>query len=153
VVLVGSDVDMRLGEEAGAEALLTRPLADDLFLEAIHALTPLSYRQFPRASAALDVEYFRSDEHGKGITKDISAEGLFLMSKKPLEQGNLLSMTFDLPVEGGRFMAVGGEVVRTIAPDPDSHLIPGAGIRFRGLEPPEKLILADYAEAGPGDAP
>jgi chemotaxis family two-component system response regulator PixH len=149
VLLVGSEVDLRLCEQAGVDALLSKPLAEELLLEAISELSPLSNRRSRRLAAPIEIEYRLNEEQGEAITKDISADGLFLlMSGRPFASGDLLSMAFDLPVEGGRGMALGGEVVRSVEPDPDSHLIPGAGIRFRGLEAPERLKLEAFVGSG-----
>jgi CheY-like chemotaxis protein len=153
VVIVAAAIDLEACERSGAEALLTKPLAEELFLDAICELAPISYRGSARVAASLEVEYRRQGKSGIGRTKDISLDGLFLKESEPLEEGDLLSMAFDLPVEGGGMIALGGEVVRSLRPDPDSHLIPGAGIRFRGVDQPERIKIARFLQVAAGGEP
>jgi CheY-like chemotaxis protein len=153
VVVIGAAIDLEACERAGAEALLSRPLAEELFLEAVSSLLPVACRRSPRAAASLEVEYRRKESGGRGLTKDISVDGLFLKSREPFGEGELLSMAFDLPAADSPLLALGGEVVRVVPPDPDSHLIPGAGIRFRGIEPEQVEAIARFVTLGPGEAP
>jgi len=153
VVIIGSSVDLAACEKSGAEALLSRPLADELFLEAISQLVPLSCRRSCRASASLEVEYLWNEVSGRAVAKDISVDGLFLKSREPFGEGELLSMAFDLPTPEGEALALGGEVVRIVPHDPDSHLIPGAGIRFRGSQPAQFEQIERFVNLHPGEAP
>jgi len=153
VVIVGSAVDLELCERAGAEALLSRPLANELLLDAVCELAPLSYRRSARVAASVEVAYRRNEEDLQAWTKDISLDGLFLRDCEMLEQGDLLSMAFDLPVERGGTVTIGGEVVRTVPPATDAQLIPGAGVRFRATDGQERLQIARFIEAAPGGEP
>jgi CheY-like chemotaxis protein len=153
VVVIGSAVDLEACEKSGAEALLSRPLAEELFLEAIRNLMPLACRRSRRAAASLEVEYRWNEVSGRAVTKDISVDGLFLKSREPFSEGELLSMALDLPTSGSETLALGGEVVRIVPPDPDSHLIPGAGIRFRRTEPAQIEEIARFVHLEPREAP
>ena len=90
------------------------------------------------------------EPEGVAYTKDISVNGLFLKTRQPLEEGSRLQLAFDLPAADQPTIRVDAEVVRVVAPDRDSHLIPGAGLRFRGISERDRLDIAGYVAAGPG---
>jgi CheY-like chemotaxis protein len=153
VVIVGKAVDLELCERAGAEALLSWPLANELFLEAVRNLVPLPQRKSRRVAVELDIDYRWHEQDGSAKSKDLSVDGLFLKSRKPFVEGELLSLAFDLPVLGGSSLALGGKIVRRVPPEPDSHLIPGAGILFQDAEAADRLKIARFVERIPGEAP
>lgn len=150
------DIDLRdtpvivVGGGLEGDAVVPKPLSQENLLEAMRQCVRFVERSCQRMLAALEVEYRGDEIAGIGITKDISADGMFLSSGEALRTGEELQLSFELPTVSRPFTAVDGEVVRTVKPNPDSHLIPGAGIRFKGLLQRHRLALAGFVERGTG---
>jgi CheY-like chemotaxis protein len=140
-----------VGEGPGGDAVVAKPITQENLLEAMRSCVRLVERDCQRLLASLEVEYRREECTGVGFTKDISVDGMFLKSGDDLSKGDSLLLSFELPTASRPFKDVDGEVVRTVPRDPDSHLIPGAGIRFRGLLQRQRLALAGFVESGSGE--
>lgn len=154
--LIKLDLELRdtpvmvIGNGLEGDAVVPKPITQENLLEAMRQCVQLVERSCQRLLTSLKVEYLRGESAGAGVTKDISADGMFLRSDEELERGDELLLSFELPSSERPFRGVDGEVVRTVPRDPDSHLIPGAGIRFRGLLPRHRLALAGFVERGAG---
>ncbi len=152
--LIKLDLELRdtpvvvIGGGLEGDAAVQRPITQENLLEAMRQCVRLVERSCQRLLASLEVEYTRGDSAGKGVTKDISAGGMFLKSSEELVGGDELLLSFELPNEDWPLRGIDGEVVRTVPRNPDSHLIAGAGIRFRGLLPRHRLALAGFVERG-----
>ena len=89
--------------------------------------------------------------------KDISRTGLFLTLPEPLPLREIISLSLRLPgPEAEHPVRARGVVVRQVAPDPDSHLIPGVGVRFTEIDARDERRIDRYVNttvAGSGAVP
>jgi PilZ domain len=117
--------------DAGATAALARPLQAGALELAFGSLGKMGLRVGRRRAARVPVRIDSPSGIRRARVKDISASGLFLVlpDPLPLEAAVSLSMTLPMP-EGRRKVRVRGVVVRQVENDPESHLIPGVGVRF-----------------------
>jgi CheY-like chemotaxis protein len=152
--LIKLDLDLRdtpvivIGDGLEGDAFVPKPITQEYLLEAMRRCMRFVERSCQRLLVSLEVGYLSGKIAGEGVTKDISADGMFLKSNDELERGDELLLSFELPDEDRPLWGIDGEVVRTVPRDPDSHLIAGSGIRFRGLLPRHRLALAGFVERG-----
>jgi len=87
--------------------------------------------------------------------KDISRSGLFLSLPEPLPLESPVALSLRLPGPSGeRPLKARGVVVRQVPDDPDSHLIPGVGVRFVEIDPRDEERIDHYVRQtvrGPAD--
>jgi c-di-GMP-binding flagellar brake protein YcgR len=84
---------------------------------------------------------------------------LFVALPEPLPLQEIIRLSLRLAgPEGEHQVRAQGVVVRQVAPDPDSHLIPGVGVRFTEIDAMDERTIDHYVtrtivEAGaePGD--
>jgi hypothetical protein len=90
----------------------------------------------------------------RGRVKDISRSGLFLALPQPPPVHAAVEISLRLPgPPEGRHLNARGVVVRQVPPDPESHLIPGVGVRFTGIDPASESILEAIVGAADKDGP
>ena len=131
--------------EAGADATLTRPVESGALDLALSSLGPVAQRQGQRRSASGWVRVAAPGGLRRGRLKDISRTGLFLALPDPLPLQARIGMSLRLTgPEGERQVRAQGVVVRQVARDPDSHLIPGVGVRFIELDPADERHIDYY---------
>ncbi len=102
-------------------------------------------RWAPRALVSLPVEYSHGGRVGAGETLNLSGDGMFLKTPRPLEPGELVLLGFALP--GARRWECFGRVVWNRSPA-DSQVYPvGMGIEFLALGSEEQAGLAAFVGA------
>ena len=131
--------------EAGADATLARPFESTALEMALSSLGRLAHRQGPRRSASGWVRVAAPGGPRRGRLKDISRTGLFLALPEPLPLQARIGVSLRLPgPQAGRQVRAQGVVVRQVAPDPDSHLIPGVGVRFLAIDASDESYIERY---------
>ncbi len=139
--------------DAGADATLTRPLESGALALALSSLERLRPRGDCRRSARLPVRVGSSAGSRRGRLKDISRTGLFLALPDPPPVDAPVSLSLRLPGPGGRRrLEARGVVVRQVPSDPESHLIPGVGVRFVDLDAAAVAHIERFVSQGPPDA-
>jgi CheY-like chemotaxis protein len=143
VVLVGSALDHDRCVEAGGDGFVAKPVTRLRLLEAVRRFLPVSERSEDRVQVAVKVDYAREGAEGLGFTRDLSSAGMFLKTRDRFEAGQMVDLTFTLPVSGGRPLRAGAEVVRGGAG--------GIGAAFRRLAARDRLEISRFVRehAGP----
>jgi len=146
--------------DAGADATLSRPVAPGALDLAFSFLPRVSQRIGRRRYTRLPVQIASPEGSLRGRIKDISRRGAFLALPRPLPLRARISLSLSLPLPSGRrSVRAQGEVVRQVPQDPESHLIPGVGVRFVDIDPKSEGWIDHYVEEGivagdgPGDDP
>jgi len=121
--------------DAGADVTLTQPLEPGALEMALSSIDRLGHREGPRRSAGGWVQVESPSGPRRGRLKDISRGGLFLALADPLPVDERIGVSLSLPANSARRrVRAQGVVVRQVARDRDSHLIPGVGVRFLNLD-------------------
>jgi Tfp pilus assembly protein PilZ len=69
-------------------------------------------RREDRYRGRFKIEYASGDQTYRGISSDLSLNGLFIRTRKPLEMGTLITMLLHLP--GGLTATLKGKVARVL---------------------------------------
>ncbi len=162
ILVVSSPEGAARCSDAGADATLARPLAPGALEIALSTLGTLGPRDGTRRCARFHVRLHVPDgaPPRRGRAKDISRSGLFLILHEMIPLETSLGLSMRLPGPGGpRRLRTRGIVVRQVPNDPESHLIPGLGVRFVDLEASAAALIEGYvgqeaapAPGDPGDA-
>jgi two-component system, cell cycle response regulator DivK len=146
VLVVSRGDDVKACCEAGADVTLARPLEPGALEQALSSLGRLAHREGRRRSARGWVQVTRVSDSRRGRLKDISRSGLFLALSEPLPTDERIGVSLRLAgPEGWRQVRAQGVVVRKVMQDPDSHLIPGVGVRFIQIDPRDERHIEIYA--------
>jgi CheY-like chemotaxis protein len=131
---------------AGADATLTRPLETGMLERTLCSLGHVSHRRWRRRHARLPVRVSSATGARQGRLKNISRSGLFLALPSPLPLEAPVSLSLRLPAPDGdeRPLRARGVVVRQVPPDPLSHLIPGVGVRFVGVDRDTESLIERF---------
>lgn len=140
---------------AGADVALASPLADGALELALSSLGPAGHRLGRRRRARGWVKVAGPQGVRRGRLKDISRTGLFLAIPEPLPLESPVTLSLRLPGPSGeRQLKARGVVVRQVPDDPDSHLIPGVGVRFVEIDPQDEECIDHFVNQtvlGPAD--
>ncbi|HKB08052.1 MAG TPA: PilZ domain-containing protein [Candidatus Polarisedimenticolia bacterium] len=135
VLMVTSSDGVKGCCEAGADATLTRPIESGALDLALSSLGRGGHREGVRRSAAGWARVVASGRPRRARLKDISGTGAFLALPEPLPLHEIVGLSLHLEGPGGTSrVSVRGIVVRQVGPDPNSHLIPGVGVRFTEID-------------------
>jgi two-component system cell cycle response regulator DivK len=146
VLIVTRREDVKACCEAGADVTLTRPLEPGALELALSSLGRLAHREGLRRSVRGWVQVAGPSGPIRGRLKDISRTGLFLALPEPLPMDQRIGVSLRLPgPDGQRQVRAQGVVVRQVTRDPDSHLIPGVGVRFIEIDPRDERHIDMYA--------
>lgn len=130
---------------AGADAVLTHPVQPSALEMTLCSLGRVSHRECARRSARVRVRVEALTGPLRGKAKDISRTGLFLSLREKLPLNAPVDLALKLPVAEGRgTVRAHGVVVRQVDADPESHLIPGVGVRFVELDAMTESIIDRY---------
>ena len=102
-------------------------------------------RSFPRFDVEWAVDYASGDTFLYSYITNISAMGIFILSKEPLPLGTHVKLRFQPP--GGEPFAIEGEVA-WVNPfrEGGENLNPGMGLRFVNLSSEERERLVDLVK-------
>ncbi len=129
------------------ERILDSPLDPHELLDAISALVPVRHRIQPRIPLSLPVEIRAGRSSLRAHTKDISAGGLFVLTRRLLDNGVPVRIHVTLPApEGASVITFQGVVVRRVADDPASYLIPGNAVRLLEEDESGRRALEDFLD-------
>ena len=142
VILIGNTADGDRAEAAGIAGIVSRPLTQARLVEMVRRYHPMVERENSRAEVAIKVDFVCGGVEGLAYTRDLSTDGCFLHTHEPLTLGAVLSLSFQLPVPGGREVKVEGEVVRMQPPGANRAGTPGLAVRFT------TITAADRGEIG-----
>ena len=146
VLVVSGRDDVKACCEAGADLTLTRPLEPGALELALSSLGRLAHREGLRRTARGWVQIAGPSGPRRARLKDISRTGLFLALPEPLSMDERIGVSLRVPgPEGQRRVRAQGVVVRQVSRDPDSHLIPGVGVRFVEIDPDDESHIDRYA--------
>lgn len=149
VIFVASDPDPDEVARCGGNACLRKPVTREALLGALRPHVRLAERAAPRAAAVLRVRLHDARQRMcKLNSKDLSRDGIFLKTERPLAVGSKVGMRFRLPLpEGVEDVDVEGEVVRHVEEERGSYLIPGMGIRFVGCEASTRRKVGQFVRS------
>jgi CheY-like chemotaxis protein len=162
VLVVTNRDDVKGCCDAGADATLTRPLQAGALELALASLGRVAPRHGRRRSSGGWVHVAGPDGPRRGRLKDISRTGLFLALAQPLPLEARIEVSLRLRgAQGERPLRAQGVVVRQVVRDPESHLLPGVGVRFVEIDPHdesqidhyvnEEIVAAGAVDNGPPD--
>ncbi len=99
-------------------------------------------RRYPRAKILYPVTVQTNRQFMVGLTKDISAEGLFICCQNPLKPGEFFEMTISVSPLSPRIKAL-AEVVWANVSGPDDEAQPrGMGIRFFKMSDEDREVIS-----------
>ena len=126
--------------EAGANAVLFRPLEAAEFDRQVGALLTVPTRKELRVLVQLRVEESKEGFFFLGHTRNLSVSGMLLETDHPLERGTAMGLRFFLPGRPNEMTAV-AEVVRERK---GQFGLRQYGLRFRKLGEADKIAIAEY---------
>ena len=133
------------GDPIPCERVLDAPVDPHDLLDAVSFLVRVQHRVHPRLHVSVPVEINAGASSLRGHTKDLSLTGLFVLTRRPLEEGVPVRVSVTLPTpEGSSVILAGGRVVRGVADDPLSHLVPGNGVSLSDLDERGKRALEEF---------
>jgi CheY-like chemotaxis protein len=145
VVIVTPENEAQACCEAGADVTLTRPVEPGALELALSSLGRFVHREGLRRSARGWVQVAGPAGSTRCRLKDISRSGLFLTLPEPLPVDEFIDVSLRLPRPAGRSLVrARGVVVRQVTRDPDSHLLPGVGVRFIQIDPRDLRQIDGY---------
>ena len=145
VLVVTTRDDVGSCSDAGADATLARPFGSGALELALSSLGRVAHRGRARRSVSGWVRVAASGGPRRGRLKDISRTGLFVALPDPLPLEARIGVSLRLPGPGGEErVRAQGVVVRQVAPDRDSHLIPGVGVRFVEIDEHDESRIDHY---------
>jgi CheY-like chemotaxis protein len=127
---------------AGADGTIPKPITRQKVLHALHSFLDIPDRAAERRPARLPVRCREEGSEYQVQTRDLSFTGMFLSCPEPREPGRHLDLSFRLPRPfGGAAIDARAEVVRAVPARPDSHQVPGMGVRFLELDGADKARI------------
>jgi len=136
------------GEIEHADALLRRPVDRSDIERVLPTLLAIRARADRRRHVALRATYFRAGTQATTFTKDVGVGGVFLRTREALSPGEPVQVIVDLPGDPPGTVRASGAVARVVPAERDSHLVPGAAVRFVRLSPQDRGKLARFVGAG-----
>jgi uncharacterized protein (TIGR02266 family) len=133
VIMVTATTREEESRKAGADAFWRKPLREDDFLLGIKQYVPIRERLERRISIGIQVDYKKGGRKVSAFTKDISNNGMFIITRDTLPVGNDVELTFSLPEENNS-LTVRGRVVRELRDDQNGHYVGGMGVNFLDLD-------------------
>jgi CheY-like chemotaxis protein len=127
VVLVAHDEAQREeGRRVGADAVLTQPLDEASFFDALRRFLQIFPRNAERAPVKWEVTFWRDGIQHTGTIRDLSRGGFYVRTGTRQPIGARLEVSFDIPGERPGKTVVAEAIVVRVGQDPDR----GLGCRF-----------------------
>lgn len=134
---------------AGADATLVRPIQKGALELSLASIGRITQRGGGRRAVRLPARLQAPAGAWRGRVKDISRSGVFVALPQPPPLHAAVEVSLRLPGgTGPQALSARGVVVRQVASDPESHLIPGVGVRFVDLDVATESILDSFVRAG-----
>jgi CheY-like chemotaxis protein len=135
VLLLTTGRSERGALEAGADGTIQKPITRQKVLRAMERFLDIPQRAAERRAVRIPVQCREPSHEYRAQTRDLSFTGMFLACSPPPPVGRHLDLSFRIPPQGrGPSIQAEAEVVRSVDPSPDSHRLPGVGVRFLGLD-------------------
>ncbi len=144
VLVIGNTADDERAEAAGVAGIVTRPLTRERLVEAVRRYHPLTERENERAEVAIKVEFVCGAVEGLAYTRDLAADGCFLLTHEPIAVGATLTLAFQLPVAGTREVRVDGEVVRIQPAGANRPGSSGIAVRFTTIAAADRFEIGRF---------
>jgi uncharacterized protein (TIGR02266 family) len=144
VLVIGNTADDDRAEAAGIAGIVSRPLTQARLVEAVRRYRPMVERENDRAEVAIKVDVVCGGVEGLAYTRDLSADGCFLLTHEPLPPGTALSLAFQLPAPGGREVRVEAEVVRVQPPGSTRAGSSGIAVRFTTIAAADRVEIGRF---------
>ena len=142
VLAVGTPSDQERWSGAAVDGTISHPITTARLLEAARRHLEVQERTVDRLPFALKVDYRRADgTEGTAYTRDVGAQGIFLLTSDSLRIGEEIQLELLLPHPAGRSLRATGVVVRTVASQQDAHHLTGVGIRFHELSATDRVEI------------
>lgn len=134
------------GLDAGASAVLSKPLDRRVFLETGRALLATIDRREPRIPCRATVAYRDAGNTFYGTIEDLSANGMFIGTPRSVAIGTQIEIKFLLPWHEARLIATKARVAWVNDPKQrrKSLLFQGFGVEFIDLLPGDADLIADF---------
>jgi type IV pilus assembly protein PilZ len=100
-------------------------------------------RKSHRIPIQLLVDYRSEGHYLFDFCRDLGTGGVFIETKKPLDHGSEVSLTFTLP-DSKETLEAKGRVIWVQSEVPDKDLTPGMGVQFEGFTADQRKILEDF---------
>ncbi len=139
------------GAIANADAVLRRPFERAEVERVLPELLGARTRASVRKHAAIRATCLHAGTSARTFTKDIGLGGLFLRTRGALAPGLAVQLIVELPGDPLATVRAAAEVVRVVPAERDSHLVPGAALRFVELGLRDRRKLTRFIEAGATD--
>jgi uncharacterized protein (TIGR02266 family) len=129
--------------KAGANDFWRKPIREQDFLRGIKKFVIIKEREDRRVSIGIQVDYKKDGRSISAFTKDISNNGMFIITRDTLPVGNNIELTFSLP-EVKNPLSVKGRVVRELRDNQDGHYVGGMGVNFLDLSEEESKTINTF---------
>ena len=133
VLVIGNTADGERAEAAGVAGIVSRPLTRERLVEAIRRYRPIVERENDRVEIAIKVDFVAEGVSGLAYTRDLSADGCFLLMHEPMPLGTVLALSFQLPGPGTRELKIEGVVVRLQPPAAHRAASSGLAVKFTSI--------------------
>ena len=133
-------------QRAGCDDFWKKPIREDDFLRGIKKLIPIKEREDKRVSIGLQVEYVKNGKAISAFTKDISARGMFIITRETLPVESEIEVSFTLP-ETTSPLKVGGKVIRELTDAENGHYVGGMGISFAKMDKKTQKAIENFVES------
>lgn len=132
--------------KAGANDFWRKPIKEEDFLRGIKRFVNIREREDKRVNIGIQVDYKKDDKPVSAFTKDISNNGMFIITRDTLPVGEELDLTFSLP-EISKPLHVKGRVVRELKDEQDGHYVGGMGILFTEMSEEDAAAINKFIES------
>lgn len=146
VIMVTATRREEESRRAGADDFWRKPIREDEFLRGIKQFVNIREREERRVSIGIQVDYQKEGRFICAFTKDISNNGMFIITRDTIPVGNEVELTFSLP-EMVSSITVKGRVVRELRDDQNGHYVGGMGINFINLDDNTAVAIGDFVTA------
>jgi CheY-like chemotaxis protein/Tfp pilus assembly protein PilZ len=144
VVLAALPLDFPACETAGGDGVVAKPVTRARLLETLRRFVPIQERDELRVPITVKVDWVGAEREGSAFARDLSAGGMFLRMREPLELGTELEIGFHLPATPGIDVRARARVVHVVRAGTASAQRGGVGIAFQDLPPSLHLELSRF---------
>lgn len=142
VILSDAPEASALGQSAGADEILTKPVDEGAIFDSVRRHLRLFPRDDERAAVEWSVTFWRDGIQHVGTLRDLSRGGFFIRTPERQPVGARLEVAFDLPgTSSGKTVVAEALVVRS-AQEPER----GIGCRFFRITVDSRASLEDCLE-------